>query len=59
MSESKWIPIVEKTLFVKFGLLTVLVLGLTLSTPAAHWVKTAAHKICQATLMAQSGCPTA
>jgi hypothetical protein len=53
------ISVVEKGLFVKFGLLTLLIFGLVFATPAAQLVKAGAHKICQATLLGGSGCPTA
>jgi hypothetical protein len=58
MHEARWISAVEKGLFVKFGLLTLLVFGLVFASPAAQLLKAGAHKICAATLMKDSGCPT-
>ncbi|GAB4281846.1 MAG: hypothetical protein Kow0092_37010 [Deferrisomatales bacterium] len=59
MTESKVLSTVEKGLFVKLGLLTFLVVALTVGAPAAKLIKAGAHRICQTTWMSDSGCPTA
>lgn len=47
MKEATFIAVLERGLFIKFSLLALLVFGVVLATPAAHFAGDLAQQICQ------------
>lgn len=58
VTEARVLSLVEKGLFLKFGVLTTLVLALALAAPARQLLRASAHQVCQAGGMPAAECST-